>query len=63
MDQDLKMKAAIAGVVQYIEATEEEMPAQQRGQIFTGGTPWSMSGRQAIMQMRALLQRRVLRRR
>jgi len=63
MDQDTKVKAAIAGVMQYIEVTEEEIPSQTRCQSFSGGTPWSMSGRQTIMQMRGLLQRRLLRRR
>ncbi len=62
MDHDIKMKAAIAGVMQYIQATEEENVLRPGVQFFRGPSPWALNGRQAIMQMRSLLQRRVLRR-
>jgi hypothetical protein len=63
MERNIKMKAAIAGVMQYIQVTEEENALRPGYQINRGPNPWSLSGRQSIMQMRALLQRRVLKRR
>jgi hypothetical protein len=63
MEQDSKAKAAIAGVMQYIQVTEEENVSHSGVQFYRGQSPWALSGRQAIMQMRNLLQRGVLRRR
>jgi hypothetical protein len=63
MDDDTKMKAAIAGVMQYIQVTEEENASGLGDRSHRAPSPWAMNGRQSIMQMRALLQRRVLKRR
>jgi hypothetical protein len=62
MEHDIKMKAAIAGVMQYVQATEDEHVLRPGAQFFRVPSPWATSGRQAIMQMRSLLQRRVLKR-
>lgn len=62
MQSDLKMKAAVAGVLYYLQTEQEEHKIEPVVvKIFP--TPWQLSGRTAIMQMRALVQRRVLKRR
>lgn len=62
MQSDIKQKAAIAGVLYYLELEKEEYKVEPTvAKIFP--TPWQLSGRTAIMQMRALVQRRVLKRR
>jgi hypothetical protein len=70
MEKDKKTAAAIAAVYEYIQSEEEllcmqaaqapavaaaapEMPSQP------GFSPWGLSGRQEIMQMRHLMQMKV----
>ena len=74
MGNDAKTAAAIAAVLQYIKTEEEAiamqsavpaaapqmpMPVQQPAPAFK---PWGISGRQAQMQMRNLMQLRTFRR-
>jgi hypothetical protein len=62
MQSDLKQKAAIAGVLYYLQMEQAEYKIEPVvAKIFP--TPWQLSGRTTIMQMRALVQRRVLKRR
>lgn len=61
MQQDNKIKAAISGVLHYINTEKErkyEASKINMGMI----SPWQLNGRQTIMQMRSLMQRRVLKR-
>jgi hypothetical protein len=62
MQSDLKLKAAIAGVLYYLqmEKTEHKIEPVVAKII---PTPWQLHGRTSIMQMRGLVQRRVLKRR
>ena len=61
MSSETKLKAAIAGVLYYMQMEEdyEVEPVVTRRYP----TPWQLSGRTSIMQMRALVQRRVIKRR
>ena len=61
MQEDRKARAAIAGVLSYIKTREEEYIAEPQVSAHMP-TPWQLSGRQSIMQMRGLMQRRVLKR-
>jgi hypothetical protein len=64
MDIDEKRAAAIAAVMQYIQSEEELAVVQSRA--LSAGAPaagppapaklWGVSGRQAMMQMRNLMQ-------
>ncbi len=72
-----KKKAAIAAVMQYLAAEEREMPVEAPAHeseaavppeaaipnrsMLPGATPWGMSGRNAQMQMRQLMQFRSFR--
>ncbi|MBN2441848.1 MAG: hypothetical protein JXJ04_10890 [Spirochaetales bacterium] len=60
MLSDNKQKAAIAGVLYYLQMEQEHkiVPAALK----TFPTPWQLTGRTTIMQMRGLVQRRVLKR-
>jgi len=64
---DKKMAAALAAVTQYIQSEEEMAVARaaagRRGVAAPAGPPapvklWGISGRQAMMQMRNLMQLR-----
>ena len=66
MESEIKQAAAIAAVMQYLKA-EEEMMAMQAMAAFAVGYPpaahatppqkaWGISGRQAQMQMRGMMQ-------
>ena len=63
MDTDKKLAAAFAAVTAYLK-TEEEMIAMQAMSAADAGrqpapvsaSMWAMSGRQAMMQMRNLMQ-------
>jgi hypothetical protein len=64
MEHDPKMAAAMAAVLAYIQS-EEEMAVMQTAvsSAAAAGAPpavkmWSLSGRQALMQMRHLMQMR-----
>ncbi|MBN1699045.1 MAG: hypothetical protein JW881_16115 [Spirochaetales bacterium] len=62
MDSDLKKKAAIAAVLYYVKA-EEELQQQIRPPVVARmPSPWQLQGRQSMMHMRNLIQRRVLKR-
>jgi hypothetical protein len=61
MDEDRKIKAAIAGVMYFMgtkEATGRMEPMVQT----IMPSPWALNGRQTIIQNRSLIQRRVLKR-
>ena len=69
MEPDKKIAAAISAVMSYIK-TEEEIIYQQTltdqaaPQAATAAVPtkmWALSGRQALMQMRHLMQMRTFR--
>ena len=62
MEHDLKQKAAIAGVLQYLQFENEQLRVEP---VFAKKypSPWQLNGRTSIMQMRGLVQRRVLKRR
>ena len=60
MHSDKKLKAAIAGVLYYLQSEEEHKIEHVKAQTFP--TPWQLHGRTTIMQMRGLVQRRVLKR-
>ena len=55
--------AALAGVARYLEEEEEasKVKAGAAGAAGAAG-PWALAGRQSIMRMRELVQRRVLKR-
>jgi hypothetical protein len=62
MDKAKKILAAIAGVMYYLKS-EEEMAvptAPTVAELFP--SPWALNGRQTIMQMRSMVQRRILKR-
>jgi hypothetical protein len=61
MHSDKKLKAAVAGVLYYLQMEEEQKIEHVMAKTFP--TPWQLSGRTTIMQMRGLVQRRVLKRR
>ena len=56
-----KYQAAIAGVMAYLKAEEEQHPVEP-DVIIGSPNAWALNGRQNIMQMRSLMQRRVLKR-
>jgi hypothetical protein len=61
MDPDKKKRAAIASVLYYLKSEEEQQ--YRRPPVPVGiPSPWQLQGRQSIMYMRNLLQRRVLKR-
>lgn len=62
MDKAKKISAAIAGVMYYLKAEEEMMLSKEPSVAERHPTPWALNGRQTIMQMRALVQRRGLKR-
>ena len=55
-----KIAAAVAGVLNYLQIEKEQK--QQDGIPVSSPSPWALFGRQSIMQMRNLVQRRVLKR-
>ncbi|MBN1411890.1 MAG: hypothetical protein JW969_13660 [Spirochaetales bacterium] len=61
MDQDKMVKAAISGVMYYIASNETRHRVEPSVQV-TVPTPWTLNGRQTMIQMRTLVQRRVLKR-
>lgn len=69
MEPDKKIAAAISAVMSYIKTEEEiiyqqTMAAQAATQAATATVPakmWALSGRQAIMQMRSLMQMKTFR--
>lgn len=62
MDRKSKLKhAAIAAVLYYLKADEEQVVREPLVQA-SYPSPWALNGRQTTMQMRALIQRRVLKR-
>jgi len=61
MSEDPKVRAAIAAVLQYLRS-EEETVMQVATAPAQWPSPWAMSGRQSVMRMRDLLQRRLLKR-
>jgi len=61
MEHDLKQKAAIAGVLQYLQSENKQLRVEPLF-VNTYPSPWQLNGRTAIMQMRGLIQRRVLKR-
>ena len=68
MEPDKKKAAAIAAVISYLK-TEEEMMAMQAMSVPAAAQAaapvsmnmWAMSGRQAMMQMRNMMQMKVYR--
>ena len=61
MHPENKLKAAIAGVLYYLQKEQEYEIEPIVTKRFP--TPWQLSGRTTIMQMRGLVQRRILKRR
>jgi hypothetical protein len=70
MTIDKKKKAATAAVMQYLETERQQMAAaSQPGpvvaipdrSVFPVGRPWGMAGRNASMQIRAMMHYRALR--
>ena len=69
MEPDKRIAAAISAVMSYIKTEEEmvyqqTMAAQAASQATTAAAPtkmWALSGRQAIMQMRGLMQMKTFR--
>ncbi len=67
---EAKKTAALAGVLAWLKSEEESRAAQPEARPAAGGAPggrrgadpWALLGRQTTMQMRNLLQRRLLRR-
>jgi hypothetical protein len=61
MDSEFKKKAAIAGALYYLKAEEEKKHGRP---IVTAKipNPWQLHGRQSMMHMKNLIQRRVLKR-
>ena len=53
-----KAAAAIAGVLQYIKEEKEAPAPLLRREAPGAAGPWALSGRQAAMQLRGLLQMR-----
>ena len=51
--------AALAGVLHHLEETEDIEEARHTGHTNSAGL-WALHGRQSIMRMRNLVQRRVL---
>lgn len=62
MQPDLKHKAAIAAVLYYLQMESAEQKIEPVVAT-TFPTSWQLNGRTSIMQMRGLVQRRVLKRR
>jgi hypothetical protein len=63
MARDSKLIAAIStAVYAYLEAERQEQRAEQvRPAIFRAASPWSLAGRQAVMERRFQMQFRTLR--
>ena len=67
MDKKKKIVAAVSGVMHYIRTQEEAAMAASMGpqELALGTTPsppanaWGMHGRQAMMQMRGMMQMKV----
>lgn len=67
MDKKKKIIAAVSGVMHYIKTQEEAAMAASMGPLgpALGATPappvnaWGMHGRQAMMQMRGMMQMKV----
>ena len=60
-EKNKKIRAAIAGVIQYMKSEEESRRPEP---LVTPAypVPWSLQARQTMMQMRYMVQRRVLKR-
>lgn len=58
MQKNKKIKAAIAGVLYYVK-TAEERRVHEPLVASSYPVPWSLNGRQMIMQNRTRVQRRV----
>lgn len=54
--------AAISGVMAYLRGEGEKKPEKRLPPPMTTLSPWALYGRQSIMYMRTLVQRRVLKR-
>ena len=61
MDKDTKKKAAIAGVIQLLQA-EKEAATLIEPEPKNYPSPWAFYSRQNIMNNREMLQRRVVKR-
>jgi hypothetical protein len=61
MESNLKVQAAIGGVLYYLKSEEESTKILPHV-IQHHPNPWQLNARTSIMQMRGLLQRRVLKR-
>ena len=61
MAEDKKLQAALAGVLYYIQS-EQSAGSIEREVPSRSTSPWQLNGRMSIMQMRGLVQRRVLKR-
>jgi hypothetical protein len=62
-EQKAKQAAAIAGVLNYLKTESEEQHLQNRTKLpVRPFSAWTQHGRQTIMHMRGLVQRRVLKR-
>ena len=59
---DPKAVAAISGVMYYLKSLEDRQPASIAQPETTGLSPWALHGRQSIMRMREMVQRRMVRR-
>ncbi len=60
---DTKSVAAIAGAVYFMKAEEESRrETLMRPAVQVRSSPWAAQGRQSIMRMRELVQRRFVRR-
>ncbi len=63
MKKNKKIAAAMTAVMHYIKTQEEAAAVQSQASTVSGGRGavtgnWGVSGRQAIMQMRSLVQMR-----
>jgi hypothetical protein len=61
-DPEAFRHAAVAAVMRHLEE-ERGFGSRAQQQAFLSLAPWALNGRQSIMQMNGLLQRRVLKRR
>jgi len=61
MKQDKKIRAAIFGVLHYMRTEEERKHIESNINIRIL-SPWQLNGRQTIMQMSNLMQRRLFKR-
>ncbi len=59
---DKKLAAAVTGVLYSMMSEEDQAVYPASSRTSEEPSPWALHGRQTIMQMRSLLQRRVLKR-